>query len=471
MRTLRTGENEMDAAVEMERQVADGVAALADWAARLEWADVPQPIRARAALVLCDDLAAMVAARDEPELIAFQDGLARSSGPAEATVFNGRTMRLDRYSTAVANGGASDWCELDEGYRRAIGHAGIYCLPALMAEAEATGNGAGASGEELLRALVVGYEAVARIALCFSWDSLTLHPHGSLAAVGAAAAVAALRRLPPNDLAAAINTAATMVVPGPYNHAVKGALVRNVWPGVGAWAGMRAVDWIGAGITGRPESLHDVYAHAFGGRVTPEALTADLGTEWGLADGYHKLHACCQYAHSAVEATLQLLGQAAPGQIGRIHIDTHWRGRTLDNVDPATTLAAKFSMQHILATTAVHGTAGAEAFHASTLDDPAVVALRHKVDIAAWEPEPEWPNDRPARVTWELNDGRRLTAECLSARGGPDRPFSAAEIAAKALGIVAAPYPAMGPELERLLALDGAVLARSWGETVGTMVA
>jgi len=73
-------------------------------------------------------------------------------------------------------------------------------------------------------------------------------------------------------------------------------------------------------------------------------------------------------------------------------------------------------------------------------------------------------------VTWELTDGRRLTAECLSARGGPDRPFSAAEIAAKALGIVAAPYPTMGAELERLLALDGEVLTRRWDATVGAMV-
>jgi 2-methylcitrate dehydratase PrpD len=457
----------MDGATQTERQVADGVAALAGWAAGLAWADVPGPIRKRAALVLCDDLAAMVAARGEPELIAFQDGLARSSGPAEATVFGGRAMRLDRYSAAVANGGASDWCELDEGYRRAIGHAGIYCLPALMAEAEATG----ATGEELLRALTVGYEVVARIALCFSWDSLTLHPHGSLAAVGAASAVAALRRLPAERMAAVVNTAATMVVPGPYNHAVEGALVRNVWPGVGAWAGMRAVDWVGAGIAGRPESLHDVYARAFGGKVAPEVLSADLGAEWGLADGYHKIHACCQYAHSAVEATLDLLGQARPTDIASIHIDTHWRGRTLDNADPATTLAAKFSMQHILASTAIHGAAGAEAFHAATLTDPAVVALRHKVVIGAWEPEPEWPNDRPARVTWELTDGRRLTAECLSARGGPDRPFSPAEIEAKALGIVAAPYPAMGPELERLLALDPALLARPWAATVGAMTA
>ena len=78
----------MDAAIETERRVADGVAALAAWAAALSWAAVPERIRARAALVLADDLAAMVAARDEPELIAFLDGLAENPA-TEAPLWNG----------------------------------------------------------------------------------------------------------------------------------------------------------------------------------------------------------------------------------------------------------------------------------------------------------------------------------------------------------------------------------------------
>ena len=105
----------------------------------IEWADLPEPVQKRAALVLCDDMAAMVAARDEPEVVALHDGVAKSAGPAEATVFNARGQRFDRYSAAMANGCAGDWAELDEGYRRVICHAGVYCLPALLAEAEAEG--------------------------------------------------------------------------------------------------------------------------------------------------------------------------------------------------------------------------------------------------------------------------------------------------------------------------------------------
>lgn len=446
---------------------ARGLATLTEWSAALEWEAIPEAVQRRAALVLADDLSAIVAARDEPELVALQDGMARSTGAAEATVFNARGMRLDRYSAAMANGTAADWCELDGGYRRVICHAALYCIPALLAEAEA----AGATTRDLLRALVIGYETAARVARAFTFEKLVLHPHGSLAAVGAAASVAALRRMPAEQAAAAISTGATMVVPGPYTHPIRGSLVRNAWPGMGAWVGLRAADWAPIGIAGLPSALHDVYADAFGGRANPAELSEGLGGDFAISDGYHKIYACCQYGHATVEATRKLAGRASPDRIAGIHIDTHWRARTLDNPDPATTIAAKFSIQHIAATAAVHGDGGAEAFHASTLDRPEIAALRHKVTTAPYEPEPDWPNDRPARVTWTLDDGIRLTEEVLSARGGPDLPFTPDEIRAKIHGIVAAPYPAMAPALDAIMALESRALGRGWAGTVAAMTA
>ena len=445
--------------------VARGLATLAEWSAALEWAAIPEPVRRRAALVLADDLAAIVAARDEPELVALQAGVARSAGAPEATVFNGRGVRLDRYSAALANGTACDWAELDGGYRRVICHAGLYCVPALLAEAEAGGH----STEELLRALVVGYETVARVARTFTFPRLVLHPHGSLAAVGAAASVAALRRMPAEQVVGAISTGATTVVPGPYTHPIRGSLVRNVWPGLGAQAGLRAADWAPIGVAGLPSALHDVYADALGAQPAPGELTEGLGEAFAIADGYHKIFACCQYGHATIEATQKLCERASHQRIAGIHIETHWRARTLDNPDPQTTIAGKFSIQHIAATAAVNGGGGFEAFAAWQLDRPEIVALRHKVTLAPYEPEPEWPNDRPARVTWTLDDGTQEIEEVLSARGGPDLPFTAEEIRAKIHGIVARPYPAMPAGLDAIAALEPRALGQRWAEAVAAM--
>ena len=438
---------------------------LVTFATGTEWSDIPQAVKTRAALVMADDLAAMVAARDEPELRALQEGVAKSAGTAEASVFDARGTRMDRYSAALANGSASDWAELDEGYRRVICHAGIYCLPALMAEAEAEGH----STEDLLRALVLGYEIVGRVARCFTFPNLVLHPHGSLASVGGAAAISMLRRVPVDVAVGAISSAATMVLPGPYTHPINGSLVRNVWPGIAAQTALRATDWAAHGIKGLPTALHDVFADAFGATPDLAQLTDELGENWAISDGYHKVFACCQYGHAAIEATMKLVQQASVEEVESIHLDTHCKARVMDNPDPETTIAGKFSIQHIAATAAVHGEGGFAAFSAPALSHPRVAELRHKVSVAPWEPVPDWPNDRPTRVSWTLKDGRTLTEEVLSARGGPDLPFGPDEIRAKIAGIVSAPYPAMGPLLERIMDLDTGSLTTSWADTVKEM--
>src|SRR5829696_445887 len=99
---------------------------------------------------------------------------------------------------------------------------------------------------------------------------------------------------------------ASMVFAGPYNHALDGALVRNLWTGLSAWTGMRAADLAPLGLGGIAESNYDVFVGCFGTRADPLALTVQLGERWAIASGYHKLFACCQYAHSAVEASLML---------------------------------------------------------------------------------------------------------------------------------------------------------------------
>ena len=115
------------------------------------------------------------------------------------------------------------------------------------------------------------------------------------------------------------------------------------------------------------------------------------------------------------------------------------------------------------------GHAGAEAFTAARIDDPAIARLRDKVELRPFAPEQPWPNDRPARVTWLFNSGERREAECLSARGGPDRPFSALEIMAKLAGIADPVYPALSPLAQSLIELDTDLLGEGWEGVVARM--
>lgn len=455
---------------EIHEAVASALKTLTARTAALTWEDLPEDIRIRAARVFCDDLASMVVAGAEPELAALREGLARVAGVAEASVLDGSrpVLRMDRYSAALANGSAADWAELDGGYRAVVCHAALYCIPALLAEGEASG----ATLREMLLALVAGYETVARVAHAFSFPGLVLHPHGGLATVGAAAAVAKLRGVDAETAFKAITTAATLCLPGPFNHAVSGALIRNIWPGLCAQNGIRAVDWAPVGLTGSPWSLTEVFADIFGGETRAEALTEGLGEDWKIAGGYHKMHACCQYAHSTVEAVLKATSGRgiAASEVAGIEVATHWKGRKLDRPQPETSLAAKFSIQHIAVSTLLKGHAGASAFDRASLSDPDMVALRERVKISAYPQELPWPNDRPALVRITLKSGEILEGECLSAPGGADQPFSDEAITGKILGNLSA-WPAAENGIRAILALDPARLSAPWAETLAELTA
>lgn len=422
--------------------------------------------RRRAALVLVDDLAAMVFALDEPTVRALGDAAVRCAPQAEATQVTGR--RSGRAWTALVNAVAANWNELDEGYRPATCHGGLYALPAAMAEVEAEQGTLG----DLLRALVAGYEVSTSYARVLpATRPFALHPHATMAPVGAAAAVAAARGASGPGVREAAQVAITLAAAGPFDHAMKGLLVRNAWAGHGAMAGFTAVELAAAGIGGDASSARGVLERGLGFPLDEQEAATERDA-WTIHDGYHKSYACCQYSHSAVEATLDLVAGQLAGvdvaDIASVLIDANPLAITLDETNPRSVLGAKFSLPHCVAAVLVRGDADAEAFSERYVDDPAVVALRAKIRIQPYEGDLAPPYDRPARITVTTTSGEVLVQECRSALGGPDRPLSDAAVLDKAEALTAARRPAF-PDLARRL-VDGTLDDRTpWSDVIAEL--
>ena len=456
-----------EAGKQAEQNVATGIRNLLAWAHANQIASIPDAILRKAALVIADNIAAMIAARAEPEVRRVHEKLLIAGAAKEATLFCGGAKRTDRFSAALGNGIAGSWCELDEGYRLAPCHAGLYTLPALLAEAEALDL----TVEQTLRAAVVSYEVTARFARCWVFPQLMLHPHPQTAAIGGAIASALARGLDIKQITDAVTAAATLITVGDYRHAVEGALVRNVWAAVGSANGMRAVDWAQCGIGGMLRGPYAVYTELLGQSPAPDFLDADLGQEWAISNGYHKIHACCQSTHSAVEAMLQarerMLRNKVTKSIRRVTLETHRPG--MSNKDPVSTLAAKFSFEHVVASAYVYGHAGHEAFSSATLMDSRVKELREKIELVKFEPPLPRPHDRPSRITLHFDDGSALTTECLSAPGGPDQPFSEEVIIDKIRAITADVYPNFLRPFRMILTGEAMMKTQRWSMVVREM--
>ncbi|WP_219220585.1 MmgE/PrpD family protein [Variovorax boronicumulans] len=395
------------------------------WAVRQSFEDIPPAVRQRMVMILADDMAAAFSAANEPEAVRLAAWAAPAAHAPSASLLRRGRPRADLRQAAMVNAVAGGWNELDSGYRLAVCHAGLYTWPTLMALAEAQR----APLPEVLRAAMLAYETVVRFASAWPLASPKLHPHALYGALGAAAAAGFLQRLPVDRLQQVLTAACTMGLTGPFNQAPAGALVRNAWAAAGVANGLLCIEWAEAGIGGLARTPHDLYASVLAAPWRPAAFAPiDAESAWAVNASYHKRYACCQYLHSSIEALLTLLGQA-PSLVGGDAVNTlevriHPLGMGLTNRAPDNTLAGCFSLPHAMATTLVHGRADALAFSGHALNDPRVAALRGRVHWRAYEPLAAWPHDRPANVTLTLKDGRVLRAECLSAQGGPDHPFT-----------------------------------------------
>jgi 2-methylcitrate dehydratase PrpD len=245
-------------------------------------------------------------------------------------------------------------------------------------------------------------------------------------------------------IAAAVEVAVTLAAVGPFEHATSGVLVRNGWAGHGAMSGFTAVELASAGVRSDEEAPRAVLERALGYPLNTLELSSTF-ERWAIHDGYHKSYACCQYAHSAVEAALSLvagpLADVPAGEIVAVEVATHPLALPLDDASPTTVLGGKFSVPHSVAAVLVSRSVGTSTFAGGLLGHPEVARLRQSTTISAYPGELTPPFDRPARVTVTLAGGDVLTAECHSAVGGPDRPMSDQDVLDKATLLTQATMP------------------------------
>ena len=93
------------------------------------------------------------------------------------------------------------------------------------------------------------------------------------------------------------------------------------------------------------------------------------------------------------------------------------------------------------------------------------------MSVKPYTPLPKPPEDRPARVRVKLREGGEIAEECLSAQGGPDRPYPPSVLTEKVRSLTTSTYPNLEPTLFALMNAARARNAGSWGDIVGQICA
>ena len=409
--------------LKIQSAIADNLTKLCEWSVNLSITDIPKDVLKNAALILGDNIAATISAAGEPELYAYHQHLINSPQIPQATLLCQNGPQVSMMNAALGNGLAITWNELDDGYTKTAVHPGALSQPLILATAQANQL----STSDMLRAGVIAYEIGTRFARTWPQTLPRLHPHGVFNAICAAAGYASLLKFDSKQFLQAITSASTMVSPGPYSHPIQGALIRNAWPAAGAWLGYFSCEMARMHIYGLPTGPYDVFEKGFGASSNPEQLSIDLGSDWTIMAGYHKLYGSCQHAHASMEGLEEILIEdpqiRGGNEIQEVLIEVSKMAMNFNNALPNTTLAAKFSIPHAVAATIVHGAHATENFLHASMSDPQIAKLRTKVVMQELPEVRAWPYDRPARVTIKLNNGKELSAFCEAALGSSARPL------------------------------------------------
>ena len=421
----------------MGRQIEE----LARFVAQTRLDDIPQDVRRHAKLVVLDTLGVILAGADRPEVSRLRERLNATAGTG-AMVFARGWHQHDPRTAAFLNTVAGRAIELGEGHRYVSYQGAMQILPGVLA----VGEWAQASGSEMLAALILGYDAGARIAAAMTTRPLA-HQNGQAALLGAAAAGARMRGLDAADTSRAMRIATTLVLTPSYNNAINGATTLNVAGGMSGFAAGLAPDLALAGFTAQDDAIEEALGHLVGDGFRPDDLTAELGTRWEITRDWFRLRACCNPIYAALNALEAALAELRPRpeDIERIDVATFAFAAAMRNPEPRNYFASKYSLPHAAAALVINGGTDFDALNDAALQNPAIAALRLRVHVTE-DPalSAQAPRLKPARVTLTLKDGRRSTQSCDSPRGDCLNPYTESEIREKFRALAAPTVAAEG---------------------------
>ena len=438
---------------------------LSAFTAAIRLDQVPPEVTARARLLLLDLAGNIVRARHDaestPALLAATRALGLAAG--NNAVF-GDSARYTPAGAAFLNGALGHSLDFDDTHAEGSLHPGAPVIPAALAAGEMTG----ASGADVLAAIIAGYEVTCRVALALPAGEhyqRGFHPTATCGVFGAAAAASRVFGLNAAAVADALGIALSQSG-GSLQFLANGAWTKRFQVGWAAMAGLAAATLAREGFKGALDALEGKHGflRAYAPNPVPERATEALGAAWELMRTAVKPYPSCRYGHAGIDAALALraeLGLQAD-EIEHVTLGLPESGMLLVGVpaekkaNPQNVVDGQFSGPFVIAAALATGAMGWDSY--AHLTNPAVRALLPRI---ACEHDPEvqaeFPRNMAGKLTIEAR-GQRFTRFVAVPKGEPSNFLTDQELRAKFEDLAG---PVLGGErtgrlADALLAVDTA---------------
>ncbi|HWW48336.1 MAG TPA: MmgE/PrpD family protein [Xanthobacteraceae bacterium] len=407
--------------------MAEETAKLAAYVASLSFADIPPEVAERAKALTLDFLGSAIRARGEaestPSIMTTLAALGLD-GAGPVTVFgDGKT-----YTPAIAaliNGALGHSLDFDDTHADSSLHPSAPVVPAAFA----VGESIGASGRDVLTAIVAGYEVCCRLGNALdptSHYARGFHPTATAGTFGAAAAAARLYGLSAAQIAAAFGVSGSQAA-GSLQFLENGAWNKRYQVGAAAMNGVIAATLAKQGFLGASDAVEGRYGllKGYTDAPHPDKAVAGLGSAFETMKIGIKPYPSCRYTHAAVDALIAMRREhnLTPDRVSRVEIGLHRNGITLTGDaatkrHPGSIVGGQFSMFFTAALALEQGSFGWDDYR--RLGDPAINALADRIEVVQ-DDRIEIGRSHPfgARVTVEA-DGEVHERIIIDPPGEPD---------------------------------------------------
>lgn len=419
---------------------------------------LPAPVVERARFLVLDLVGNIVRARHDAESTASFLAATRAMGLAagNAGVF-GDAARYTPAGAAFLNGALAHSLDFDDTHAAGSLHPGAPVIPAALAAGEMVG----ASGSDVLAAIIAGYEITCRVALALPagehYDR-GFHPTATCGAFGAAAAAARVFGLDAAGIEGAMGTVLSQCA-GSLQFLVNGAWTKRFQVGWSAMNGLMAATLVREGFKGTIEALEGRHGfmRAYAPNPTPARAVQDLGGVFELMNTAVKPYPSCRYGHASIDAALALRVEHGlkPEEIERVTLGLPRAGMMLIGLppekksDPHNVVDGQFSGPFVVASALATGAMGWDSYR--LLQDPTVRSLLPKI---ACEQDPEIEAEFPANMSGKVTivaRGQTFVRKVVVPKGEPSNFLTEDELRAKFSGLAEA---VLGPERTARLASE-----------------
>ena len=378
--------------------------------------DLGQPAIEAARRLVLDGIAIAIAGTEEEAIHILAAHHKEQGGAAQATAI-GNAFRLNTVSAAALNGAAMHVLDFEPMWSPA-NHALSTTLAGVLALAEARG----ASGREILTALVKGVEMQGWIRQAsgqFEANTSRFHPPGAAGPLGSAVAAGHLLKLDPGQLANAIGIAASRAGSLLAN---AGTMTKSTHCGHASALGLESALIAARGFTANADVFEAAQGYApalYDDAFKAEEMLGFGRAPWRVVDpGYAIKMFPSQFGtHFGITAGLELHPQIPDASAIRRAVLTAPVMSYVNRPLPKTGLSGKFSLQYTAASALLDGKVGIRTFTDARLAKADMQALLGKFEAVLDPAIPGRFEDMHVLLRIDLDGGRVLQTRCNGPRG------------------------------------------------------